>query len=147
MAVTPTTVPRKATLPSPTTASKWTEWFRSLPFGGAVGVVGAGLVLRFLPGVVPEAWDATAVLALGMGLGLVLHRVVDWLFGWFLEPMRRHLFARWEAWLRLTKLERYARRGFIARKEADTIASGIARADIAGQVEPGTTGTSRRRAS
>lgn len=145
MAVKKPVAPRAGKLPTPAGARQWTEWFRSLPFGGAVGVVGAGLVLRFAPGILPEAWDPAAALALGCGVGIVLHRAVDWLFGWFFDPVRRHVLARWEAWLRLAKLERYERRGLIERKEARGIAAGIVRADVAGQVEGLPPSPSRRK--
>ena len=66
---------------------------RNLPFGGAFGVVVAGIILWFAPGLVPIGWSAEAVLSLGMGSGVVLQRLVDGAVGWFFEPARRHLGA------------------------------------------------------
>jgi hypothetical protein len=54
---------------------------KSLPFGGAVGVVVAGAMLWLAPRLVPEGWSSEAVLSLGMGTGVVLHRLVDAWFG------------------------------------------------------------------
>lgn len=103
---------------------------RNLPFGGAVGVVGSGIVLWFAPHLVPEGWSAEAVLSLGMGSGVVLQRLVDGALGWFIEPMRRHLGARWEASIRLGKLERYRKRGLIAAEEASALTGQIVKDDI-----------------
>ena len=79
---------------------------RNLPFGGALGVVAAGIVLWLAPQLIPEGWSAEAVLSLGMGAGVVVHRLFVGTFGWFIEPMKRHLGSRWEAWIQLGKLER-----------------------------------------
>ena len=40
---------------------------RNLPFGGALGVVAAGIVLWLAPQFIPDGWSAEAVLSLGMG--------------------------------------------------------------------------------
>ena len=103
---------------------------RTLPFGGAVGVVTSGVILWFAPGLVPLGWSAEAVLSLGMGSGIVLHRLLDGAVGWFLEPVRRHLGARWEARLRLAKLDRYRTRGLIKERDAAELALRIAKEDI-----------------
>ncbi len=103
---------------------------RNLPFGGALGVVASGVILWLAPHVVPAGWSAEAVLSLGMGLGVVLSRLVEGLFGWFFEPARRHLGARWEAWLRLGKLDGYRRRGLIADKDAQDLAVRIVKVDL-----------------
>jgi hypothetical protein len=103
---------------------------KNLPFGGAVGIVVSGVVLWFAPQLVPAGWTAEAVLSLGMGSGIVLHRIVDGALGWFFEPVRRHLGARWEAWLRLGKLERYRKQGLIADAELKELAARIARDDV-----------------
>ena len=103
---------------------------RNLPFGGAVGVVASGAVLWFAPHLVPAGWSAEAVLSLGMGLGVVLSRLVEGVAGWFFEPARRHLGARWEAWLRLGKLDGYRKRGLIAEREAQELAVKIVKEDL-----------------
>jgi hypothetical protein len=103
---------------------------RNLPFGGAVGVVASGVVLWFAPQLVPVGWSAEAVLSLGMGLGVVLSRLVEGLFGWFFEPVRRHLGARWEARLRMGKLDGYRKRGLIAEPEAQELAVKIVKDDL-----------------
>ena len=102
------TVPRISTLKA---AFNWvtqagSSVLRNLPFGGAIGVVASGVVLWFAPQVIPLGWSAEAVLSLGMGSGIVMHRLIDGIFGWIFEPARRHLGARWEAWIRLGKLDR-----------------------------------------
>ena len=104
--------------------------FKTLPFGGAVGVVTSGVVLWFYPELVPEGWTAEAVLSLGMGSGVVLHRLLDGVFGWFLEPVKRHVAARWEAWLRLEKLGHYQKRGMIPEKEALVLIGKIVKEDV-----------------
>ena len=106
---------------------------KNLPFGGALGVVAAGVVLWFLPQVVPEGWSAEAVLSLGMGSGLVLHRLLTGLLGWFIEPMRRHLGARWEAFIRLGKLDGYSKRGMIAAEQVHLLTDRIVQDDINGK--------------
>ena len=103
---------------------------KNLPFGGALGVVAAGVVLWFVPQLVPEGWSAEAVLSLGMGSGLVLHRLLTSLLGWFIEPMRRHLGARWEAFIRLGKLDGYSRRGLIAAEQVHLLTDRIVQDDI-----------------
>jgi hypothetical protein len=103
---------------------------RSLPFGGAVGVVVAGAVLWFAPRLVPAGWGAEAVLSLGMGGGIVLHRLIDALLGWFFDPVERHLRARWEAAIRLAKLARYRKQGLIAEAEAQSLQRRIVQDDV-----------------
>jgi hypothetical protein len=103
---------------------------RTLPLGGAAGVVGSGFVLWFAPRLVPEGWSAEAVLSLGMGAGVVAHRLLDLAIGWLLEPAHRHLGARFEAWLRLGKVERYRRRGLIPEEEARALVERIVRDDV-----------------
>jgi hypothetical protein len=103
---------------------------RNLPFGGAVGVVVAGIILWFAPGLVPIGWSAEAVLSLGMGSGVVLQRLVDGAVGWFFEPARRHLGARWEARIRLGKLDGYRKRGLVAESDAKELATRIVREDL-----------------
>lgn len=103
---------------------------RNLPFGGAFGVVVAGIILWFAPGLVPVGWSAEAVLSLGMGSGVVLQRLVDGAVGWFFEPARRHLGARWEARIRLGKLDGYRKRGLLAESDAKEMATRIVRDDL-----------------
>ena len=103
---------------------------RNLPFGGAVGVVGSGVILWFLPHLVPEGWSAEAVLSLGMGSGMVMQRLLDGALGWFLEPVKRHLGSRWEAWLRLGKLEAYRKRGMVAGEEVAALTQRIVKDDV-----------------
>ena len=103
---------------------------RNLPFGGAIGVVGSGIVLWFAPQLVPQGWSAEAVLSLGMGSGIVLHRLLDGALGWLIETVRRHLGARWEASLRLGKLERYRKRGLLPVEDAAALTGQIVREDI-----------------
>ena len=103
---------------------------RNLPLGGAIGVVTAGVVLWFAPKLVPLGWSAEAVLSLGMGSGIVLHRLIDGILGWFFEPVRRHLGARWEASLRLGKLDRYRKRGLLPAEEVEQLMGRIVRDDI-----------------
>ncbi len=104
--------------------------FKTLPFGGAVGVVGSGVVLWFFPEFIPEGWTAEAVLSMGMASGVVLHRLLDGVLGWFLEPVRRHVGARWEAWLRLEKVGHYQRRGMLPEKEALALIGKIVKEDV-----------------
>jgi len=103
---------------------------KSLPFGGAVGLVAAGALLWLVPRVVPAGWSAEAVLSLGMGAGFVMHKLVDGLMGWFFDPVGRHLRSRWDAWLQLTKLARYERDGLITPEEASALKEKIARSDV-----------------
>jgi len=70
------------------------------------------------------------VLSLGMGSGVVLHRVLEMLLGWLLEPAQRHLGARFEAWLRIGKVEQYRRRGLLAEEEARALLERIVRDDV-----------------
>ena len=104
--------------------------FKNLPFGGALGVVGAGVMLWLAPHLVPAGWTAEAVLSLGMGLGVVLHRLATGIFGWVLEPIRRHLGAGVEAWIRLGKVDRYRTRGLLPEKDATALAVKIAKEDV-----------------
>ena len=103
---------------------------RNLPFGGAVGVVAAGVILWFVPGLVPAGWSAEAVLSLGMGSGVVLQRLLDGAVGWFFEPARRHLGARWEARIRLGKLDGYRKRGLLAEADAKEMMGRIVKDDL-----------------
>lgn len=103
---------------------------RNLPLGGTIGVVTGGIILWFLPQLVPQGWAAEAVLSLGMGAGVVVHRLIDGLLGWFIEPMRRHLGSRWEARLRMGKLNRYRKDGLIPEFEAGELLSRIVRDDV-----------------
>lgn len=103
---------------------------RNLPFGGALGVVAAGIVLWLAPRFIPEGWSAEAVLSLGMGTGVVVHRLFVGTFGWFIEPMKRHLGARWEAWIQLGKLERYSKRGLIGTEQVHLLTDRIVQQDI-----------------
>ncbi len=103
---------------------------KNLPFGGAIGVVAAGVVLWFAPRLVPDGWSAEAVLSLGMGSGIVLHRLFDGLLGWLVEPARRHLGARWEAVLQLGKLHRYEKRGMIPAEQVHALTDRIVQDDI-----------------
>lgn len=103
---------------------------RNLPLGGTTGVVIGGIILWFLPHLVPQGWGAEAVLSLGMGAGVVVHRLIDGILGWFIEPMRRHLGASWEARLRLGKLSRYRKEGLIPEPEAGELLARIVRDDV-----------------
>ena len=113
---------------------------RSLPFGGAVGVVVAGVVLWFAPSLVPIGWSAEAVLSLGLGGGMVLHRLVDALFGWFFEPAQRHLRSRWEAWIQLAKITRYRKRGLIPPGDVEDLTGRIVRGDVMPKRRRGSSG-------
>ena len=104
--------------------------FKNLPFGGALGVVGAGMLLWLAPHLVPAGWTAEAVLSLGMGLGVVINRMVTGMLGWVLEPIRRHLGAGVEAWIRLGKVDRYRTRGLLPEKDATALAAKIAKEDV-----------------
>ena len=103
---------------------------RNLPLGGTIGIVVGGVILWFLPRLVPEGWAAEAVLSLGMGAGVVIHRLIEGILGWFIEPMRRHLGAGWEARLRLGKLDGYRKKGLIPPAEADELLARIVRDDV-----------------
>ena len=103
---------------------------KSLPFGAAVGVVASGIVLWLAPRLIPEGWSAEAVISLGMGGGIVLHRLLDGTLGWFIEPMRRHLGSRWEAWIQLGKLDGYRKRGLLPGEQAEVLTARIVQDDI-----------------
>jgi hypothetical protein len=103
---------------------------RNLPFGGALGVVAAGIVLWLAPHLIPDGWSAEAVLSLGMGAGVVVHRLFVGTFGWFIEPMKRHLGSRWEAWIQLGKLEKYSKRGMIQPEQVHLLTDRIVQQDI-----------------
>ena len=103
---------------------------RNLPLGGAIGVVAGGIVLWFMPQLVPEGWSAEAVLSLGMGSGVVLHRLLDMTLGWFLEPIRRHLGAHWEAVIRLRKLAEYQKGGLVQPPDAALLSAQIVKDDL-----------------
>lgn len=103
---------------------------KNLPFGGATGVVLSGIVLWFAPERIPEGWSAEAVLSLGMGGGIVANRIFEGLLGWFVEPARLHLGARWEAWLRLRKLEGYRTRKLIPDADAEALMTRIVKDDV-----------------
>ena len=126
------TAPRISTLKA---AFNWvtqagSSVLRNLPFGGAIGVVASGVVLWFAPQIIPLGWSAEAVLSLGMGSGIVMHRLIEGIFGWIFEPARRHLGARWEAWIRLGKLDRYRKRGLIPDEDAAVLMGRIVRDDV-----------------
>jgi hypothetical protein len=103
---------------------------KNLPFGGALGVVAAGVVLWLAPQFIPEGWSAEAVLSLGMGAGVVVHRLFVGTFGWFIEPLKRHLGSRWEAWIQLGKLQGYSKRGMIGAEQAHLLTDRIVQDDI-----------------
>ena len=103
---------------------------KNLPFGGALGVVAAGGVLWLAPQFIPEGWSAEAVLSLGMGAGVVVHRLFVGTFGWFIEPLKRHLGSRWEAWIQLGKLQGYSKRGMIGAEQAHLLTDRIVQDDI-----------------
>lgn len=109
---------------------------KNLPFGGATGVVVSGIILWFKPALVPEGWSAEAVLSLGMGGGIVAQRIFDGLLGWFVEPARLHLGARWEASLRLRKLEGYRSRKLIPDDEAAELIARIVKEDVTPKPKP-----------
>ena len=103
---------------------------KNLPFGAALGVVSSGIVLWLAPHFVPEGWSAEAVISLGMGGGIVVHRLLDGTLGWFIEPMRRHLGSRWEAWIQLGKLDGYRKRGLLPGEQAEVLTARIVQDDI-----------------
>ncbi len=103
---------------------------KNLPFGAAVGVVVSGIVLWLAPQLVPDGWSAEAVISLGMGSGIVLHRLLEGLLGWFIEPMRRHLGSRWEAWIQLGKVDGYRKRGLLPGEQAQVLTTRIVEDDI-----------------
>ncbi len=101
-----------------------------VPVGGAAGIFAAAALVWFAPELRPEGWSVEAILSVGLVAGLVVHRVVEWLIGWFLEPARRHLGARWDAHIRLEKLEHYRDRGLLKEDEAVLLTSKIVQDDI-----------------
>jgi len=60
----------------------------------------------------------------------VVHRLFVGTFGWFIEPMKRHLGARWEASIQLGKLEGYSKRGMIAQDQVHLLTDRIVQQDI-----------------
>jgi hypothetical protein len=112
------------------------ERLRSIPFGGALGVVAAGTALWLAPEVLPEGWSPQSVLAFGMGAGIVADRLLAATIGWIVSPLLRHLSSRWEATLQLGKLARYQKRGTIGGTDGKRIALRIAKSDVAGDKPP-----------
>lgn len=112
------------------------ERLKSIPFGGALGVVTAGGALWLTPDILPAGWNAQSFLAFGMGAGIVADRLLSALLGWLLSPVLRHLASRWEAILQLGKLGRYRRRGIIGDADGKRIALRIAKSDVAGDRPP-----------
>ena len=108
------------------------ERLKSLPFGGALGVVLAGLMLWFTPEVLPDGWSPQSFLAFGLGAGIVAGRLIAATIGWIIAPILRHLESRWEARIQLGKLSRYRRRGLIGTADGRRIALRIAKSDVAG---------------
>lgn len=112
------------------------ERLKSIPFGGALGVVTAGGALWLRPEVLPDGWSPQSFLAFGMGAGIVADRLVSAMIGWIVGPVLRHLSSRWEATLQLRKLERYRQIGVIGGADGKRIATRIAKSDVAGD-KPG----------
>ena len=112
------------------------ERLRSIPFGGALGVVAAGTALWLAPEILPTGWSPQSFLAFGMGAGIVIDRLLAATIGWIVSPLLRHLSSRWEATLQLGKLERYRRRGTIGGADGKRIALRIAKSDVAGDKPP-----------
>ncbi|HSE51699.1 MAG TPA: hypothetical protein VLB00_05895 [Gemmatimonadales bacterium] len=112
------------------------ERLRSIPFGGALGVVAAGTALWLAPEILPAGWSPQSFLAFGMGTGIVIDRLLAATIGWIVSPLLRHLSSRWEATLQLGKLERYQRRGTIGGADGKRIALRIAKSDVAGDKPP-----------
>lgn len=108
------------------------ERLKSLPFGGALGVVVAGTLLWFTPDVLPGGWSPQSFLAFGLGAGIVAGRLISATIGWIIAPVLRHLESRWEARIQLGKLTRYRRRGLIGTADGRRIALRIAKSDVAG---------------
>lgn len=108
------------------------ERLKSIPFGGALGVVTAGGALWLAPEIVPDGWSSQSFLAFGMGAGIVIDRLVSATIGWIVSPVLRHVSARWEATLQLRKLELYRRRGVIGGADGKRIATRIAKSDVDG---------------
>jgi hypothetical protein len=112
------------------------ERLKSVPFGGALGVVTAGGALWLSPEVLPAGWSSQSFLAFGMGAGIVVDRLLSATIGWIVNPVLRHLSARWEATLQLGKLARYRRRGLIGGVDGKRIALRIAKSDVSGDRPP-----------
>ncbi len=112
------------------------ERLKSIPFGGALGVAAAGGALWLAPEILPTGWSSQSFLALGMGAGIVLDRLVSATIGWIIAPVIRHLAARWEATLQLRKLARYRARRVIGDADGKRIAVRIAKSDVAGVSPP-----------
>ena len=112
------------------------ERLKSIPFGGALGVVIAGTALWVSPDVLPDGWTPQSFLAFGLGAGIVANRLVSATLGWIVAPVFRHLASRWEATLQLGKLARYRRRGMIDGTDGKRIALRIAKSDVAGDKPP-----------
>jgi hypothetical protein len=112
------------------------ERLKSIPFGGALGVVTAGGALWLEPEILPEGWSPQSFLAFGMGAGIVVDRLVSATIGWIVSPVLRHLSSRWEATLQLGKLARYQRRGVLGGADGKRIATRIAKSDVAGDRPP-----------
>jgi len=91
-----------------------------------------------LPSYVPEGWKPETFVAVGLAVGIGVSRISNWLFGWFFEPILRHLRAAWEARIQVRKLERYRKSGFIDEDEIKKLAAKIAKSDVTGAVPPGT---------
>jgi hypothetical protein len=134
MAVTPAAP--KATVSKRIFTLALAERLKSIPFGGALGVVVAGGALWIRPEVLPAGWNAQSFLAFGMGAGIVADRLLSAIFGWMLGPILRHLASRWEATLQLGKLSRYQKRGLIGGVDGKRIALRIAKSDVAGDKPP-----------
>lgn len=108
----------------------WLGWLKKVPFGGAVGVALAGALLWFAPDVIPEGWKVEAVVGVFLAAGVVVHRLLGALLGWFVEPATRHLRSRWEAALKLRKIERYQRLGAIPPADARRLITAVAKKDV-----------------
>ena len=108
------------------------ERLKSIPFGGALGVVTAGGALWLAPDILPDGWSSQSFLAFGMGAGIVVDRLVSATIGWIVSPVLRHVSARWEATLQLRKLERYRKQGVIGGPDGKRIATRIAKSDVSG---------------
>lgn len=93
-----------------------------------------------MPSYLPTGWKPEAVIAVGLAIGLLIHKVVQWTVGWFFEPIVRHLRARWEARIQIRKLERYRKSGFIDDAELKKLANKIAKNDVMGALPPGARG-------
>ena len=112
------------------------ERLKSIPFGGALGVAIAGLALWIDPTILPAGWSSQSFLALGMGVGIVVDRILGVTVGWILTPVFKHLASRWEATLQLRKLGGYQKRQLIGPVDGKRIALKIAKHDVAGVPPP-----------